>query len=83
LAGLVWGTDLLGMSMVNLGFHSIFMASFLFAFLTIIFYTNASSTTQDAKAYDYDPEITKTDSGFFVGAMGIVLIIAVLYAYFW
>jgi SSS family solute:Na+ symporter len=83
LAGLVWGTDLLGMSMVNLGFHSIFMASFLFAFLTIIFYTNASSTTQDAKAYDYDPEITKTDSGFLVGAMGIVLIIAVLYAYFW
>jgi solute:Na+ symporter, SSS family len=83
LAGLVWGTDLFGMSMVNLGFHSIFMASFLFAFLTIIMYTNATSTTQDAKAYDYDPEITKTDSGFLVGALGIVLIIAILYAYFW
>jgi SSS family solute:Na+ symporter len=83
LAGLVWGTDLFGMSMVNLGFHSIFMASFLFAFLTVIMYTNATSTTQDAKAYDYDPEITKTDGGFLVGAMGIVLIIAILYAYFW
>jgi solute:Na+ symporter, SSS family len=83
LAGLVWGTDLFGMSMVNLGFHSIFMASFLFAFLTVIMYTNAKSTTQDAKAYDYDPEITKTDSGFLVGALGIVLIIAILYAYFW
>ncbi len=83
LAGLVWGTDLLGMSMVNLGFHSIFMAAFLFAFLSVIFYTNATSTTQDAKAYDYDPEITKTDSGFLVGAMGIVLIITLLYAYFW
>jgi solute:Na+ symporter, SSS family len=83
LAGLVWGTDMFGMSMVNLGFHSIFMASFLFAFLTVIMYTNATSTTQDAKAYDYDPEITKTDSGFLVGAMGIVLIITILYAYFW
>jgi SSS family solute:Na+ symporter len=82
-AGLIWGTDLAGMSMVNLGFHSIFMASFLFAFLAVIFYTNANSATQDAKAYSYNPEIVRTDNGFLIGAMGIVGIIAVLYAYFW
>lgn len=82
-AGLIWGTDLAGMSMVNLGFHSIFMTSFLLAFLAVIFYTNANSTTQDAKAYSYNPEIVRTDNGFLIGAMGIVGIIAVLYAYFW
>jgi SSS family solute:Na+ symporter len=83
IAGLVWGTDLFGMSMVNLGFHSIFMSSFMFAFLAIIMYTNATSKTMDEKSYEYDPDITKTDRGFLVGALGIVLIIAVLYAYFW
>jgi SSS family solute:Na+ symporter len=83
IAGLIWGTDLFGMSMVNLGFHSIFMSSFMFAFLAIIMYTNATSKTMDAKSYEYDPDITKTDSGFMVGALGIVLIIAILYAYFW
>jgi solute:Na+ symporter, SSS family len=83
IVGLIWGTDLFGMSMVNLGFHSIFMSSFLFAFLTVIMYTNATSKTMDAKSYEYDPDITKTDTGFLFGALGIVLIIAVLYAYFW
>ncbi|HSK13647.1 MAG TPA: sodium/solute symporter, partial [Phnomibacter sp.] len=83
LSGLVWGTDLFGMSMVDLGFHSIFMTTFLFAFLSVIMYTNANSDTQDTKAYDFDPEITRTDNGFLVGAMGIVGIIAILYAYFW
>lgn len=83
IAGLIWGTDLVGMSMVNLGFHSIFMLTFVLGFLSLIMYTNANSKTQDAKAYDYDPKLFETDRGFLVGALGIVLIIAALYAYFW
>lgn len=83
IAGLLWGTDLFGMSMVNLGFHSIFMLTFMMAFLSIIMFTNANSDTQDGKAYTYNPELFKTDRTFFIGAMGIVVIIVALYAYFW
>ncbi|MBK8089746.1 MAG: sodium/solute symporter [Chitinophagaceae bacterium] len=82
IAGLVWGTDLFGMSMVSLGFHSIFMMTFLLTFLSIIMYTNANSTTKDVKAYDFNPQLFETDKGFLIGAMGIVLIIVALYAYF-
>ncbi|WP_207497203.1 sodium:solute symporter family transporter [Aridibaculum aurantiacum] len=83
VAGLLWGTDLFGMSMVNLGFHSIFMLTFLFAFLAVILSTNATSQVQHEKAYDFDPTVFETDSKFTLGAMGIVVIIVSLYAYFW
>ncbi|MGI8598571.1 MAG: sodium:solute symporter family transporter [Chitinophagaceae bacterium] len=83
VAGLIWGTDLFGVSMVNLGFHSIFMMTFLMAFLSVILYTNANSKIQDPKAYDFDPRLFKTDTNFLIGAMGIVVIIVSLYAYFW
>lgn len=83
IAGLLWGTDLFGMGMLNLGFHSIFMLTFLFLFLGIILRTNATSSTQHAKAYDFEPELFETDKKFALGAIGIVLIIVALYAYFW
>ncbi len=81
--GLLFGTDLFGMSLRDIGFHSIFMMVFLMAFLGIIFQTNATSETQDPKAYHYQPELFKTDGTFLIGAMGIVVIIVALYAYFW
>lgn len=82
-AGIIWGTDWFGVGLQSLGFHSIFMMAFLMAFLALIMYTNANSPTQDAKAYDYNPKLFETDRGFAVGAMGIVVIIVALYAYFW
>lgn len=83
VSGLIWGTDLFGMSLVNLGFNSIFMTVFMMAFLSIIMFTNASSSKQDAKAYDINLELFETDNKFLLGAVGIVVIIAALYAYFW
>jgi SSS family solute:Na+ symporter len=83
VAGLIWGTDLFGVSMVNLGFHSIFMMTFLMAFLSVIINTNANSKIQDPKGYDFDPRLFKTDTNFLIGAIGIVIIIVSLYAYFW
>lgn len=83
IAGIVFGTDLFGMSLNNIGFNSIFMMVFMMAFLSIIMFTNARSATQDEKAYEFNPELFKTDNGFLFGAMGIVVIIAALYAYFW
>jgi SSS family solute:Na+ symporter len=83
VAGLIWGTTLFGVSLVHLGFNSIFMLTFLLAFLSIIMYTNAVSTKKDGKAYDFQPELFKTNGGFLLGASGIVVIIVGLYAYFW
>lgn len=83
VAGLIWGTNLFGSSMTDLGFHSIFMLTFLMGFLSVMMFTNANGKTEDAKAYDFNPKLFETDRSFLAGAMGIVLIIVSLYAYFW
>lgn len=81
--GLLFGTELFGMSLRDIGFHSIFMMTFLMGFLSIIMYTNANSTKQDEHAYSFEPELFKTDKTFFIASMGIVVIIVTLYAVFW
>lgn len=83
VAGLIWGTDWFGVSLTHIGFHSIFMMTFMMAFLAIIMFTNANSKKQDGKAYSYEPDLFKTDRTFLFIAMGIVVIIVALYAYFW
>lgn len=76
--GLVYAT-----SLSKLGFQSIFVLAALFAFLAVILLTNAYGKKQDDKAYTFDSELFKTDKPFFIGAMGICIIIIALYAYFW
>ena len=71
------------MGLLDLGFDSIFLLVFMMGFLSLIMYTNANSGQKDAKAYKFDPEMFKTDGKFLFGAMGIVVIIVALYAYFW
>ena len=83
VAGLIWGTNLFGVGLLNLGFHSIFMMAFLLAFVAIIMFTNANSGQKDAKAYEIEPKLFETDNKFLLGAIGIVVIIVSLYAYFW
>ena len=83
ISGLLWGTNLFGMGLLDLGFDSIFLLVFMMGFLSLIMYTNANSGQKDAKAYKFDPEMFKTDGKFLFGAMGIVVIIVALYAYFW
>lgn len=83
VAGLIWGTNLFGVGLLNLGFHSIFMMAFLLAFVAVIMFTNANSAQKDAKAYEFEPQLFETDNKFLVGAIGIVVIIISLYAYFW
>ncbi len=83
IAGIIWGTPLFSINLLNLGFNSIFMLSFLLGFLSLISFTNASSSLQDEKAYDFEPQLFETDGKFAAGAIGIVIIIVSLYAYFW
>lgn len=82
-AGLIWGTPWFGQDLMHLGFHSIFMMTFLLAFVSLIMFTNEQSTRKDPRAYEFQPELFKTDGIFFAGATGIVVIICALYAYFW
>lgn len=83
ICGVVFGTEWFGLSLRNIGFHSIFMLTFLLGFLSIIMFTNANSPKKDAKAYELNTALFKTDTGFLLGAIGIVVIIAALYAVFW
>ena len=66
-----------------LAFESIFMMAVLLAFVGIILYTNAKSKLKDAKAYDYEPELFRMGPGLTIGAIGIVVILVILYAVFW
>lgn len=83
ITGIIWGTTLFGVSMRHLGFHSIFMMTFMMAFLSIIMFTNAKSATKDSNSYEFNPTLFETDNKFLIGAIGIVVIIVSLYAYFW
>lgn len=83
ILGLIWGTNLFGCSLQHLGFHSIFMMTFIMAFLAVIMFTNARSKVMDKRSYNFAPELFETDNKFLLGAMGIVVIIVALYAYFW
>lgn len=67
----------------HLAFEAIFTMAVLLAFPGIILYTNAVSPYKDAKAYDYEPELFKMNGGLTLGAIGIVVILIVLYAIFW
>ncbi len=83
ISGVIWGTNIFNFNLLNLGFDSIFMLSSLFAFLSIIFFSNAKSNTKNDKSYEIDPKLFKTDNRFLLGAIGIVVIFTALYAYFW
>ncbi len=80
---LVFGTPWFGFDLRHLGYQSAILLVFLFGFLSLMMYNNASFPLQDNKAYEVEPELFKTDRTFFVGAMGIVIILISLYAYFW
>jgi solute:Na+ symporter, SSS family len=83
ISGIIWGTNLFDFNLIHLGFDSIFMLVFLLSFLSLIMFTNARSAVKDGKAYDIDTKLYETDNRFLFGAMGIVVILVALYAYFW
>jgi len=83
IAGIIWGTNLFEGNLLHLGFNSIFMLTFLMAFMSVIMFTNANSPVKDEKSYDINPKLFETDNKFLFGAMGIVIIFVALYAYFW
>lgn len=66
-----------------LGIESIFMLATLFVFLGLILILNAKMKYVYKKSYVTDPAVYKTSPVFTIGAIGIVIIIVLLYVFFW
>ncbi len=66
-----------------LGIESIFMLATLFIFLGLILIFNVKLKKVHRKAYKVDPKLFETSTVFNLGALGIVIIIAMLYFLFW
>ena len=70
-------------SLRNLGFEGIFfMAAMLFV-LAIYLNSNAKDKVQDHKALKIDLSLFKTARDFNIGAIGIIVLLAVLYIALW
>ncbi len=67
----------------HLGIESIFMLSTLFVFFGMILIMNVQMKTKHKKAFKINPELFKTSPVFNFGALGIVIIISMLYFFFW
>ncbi len=67
----------------NLGIESIFMLATAIAFVGIILISNEKIIAADKKAIEVSPELFKTGRTFNIGAVGVVVILALLYGVFW
>jgi SSS family solute:Na+ symporter len=67
----------------NLGIESIFMLAAAFIFVGIILVTNEKIIAADKKALEINPESFKTGTAFNIGAVGVIVILALLYGVFW
>ena len=67
----------------NLGIESIFMLATLFILLGMMLILNVRMKKIHKKAYKIDPKLFETSPTFNIGAVGIVIIITVLYFFFW
>ena len=78
IAGAIWSDPL-----YHLGFESIFVLATMSLLIGAIIITNTKKTIMHPKAITVDPEIYKTGLSFNVGAIGIVVIVGLLYVFFW
>ncbi|MCQ2227370.1 MAG: sodium/solute symporter [Bacteroidales bacterium] len=69
--------------MVYYGFEAIFFTAAMFLTLGIYLRSNALDKVQDEKSIGIDLDIFKTDRAFNIGAIGVVVILVVLYAALW
>ena len=65
------------------GFEAMFFLTAILAVLGLYLRSNAKDKVQDAKAVGIDLELFKTDKTFNLGALGVIVILAVLYIFLW
>lgn len=67
----------------NYGFEAIFFLALMFLSLYIYLHSNAKDKVKDPKALDIDISIFHTDKSFNIGAIGVIVILAILYIVLW
>jgi SSS family solute:Na+ symporter len=67
----------------NYGIQNIFMLAAAFFFVGVILVSNEKIIAADKKSVELNPESFKTGKAFNIGAVGIIVILALLYAVFW
>ena len=65
------------------GFEALFFFAAILAVLGLYLRSNAKDKVQDAKAVGIDLELFKTDKSFNWGALGVIVILAILYIFLW
>lgn len=70
-------------SLAVYGIDSIYMLATALAFVGVILVTNEKINAADKNAIENDPKMFKTDKSFNIGAIGIVVILGMLYYVFW
>lgn len=70
-------------TLVNYGFEAIFFLAVMFLVLFIYLRSNAKDKVQDINAVDIDIAIFRTDKAFNWGALGVIVILTILYIVLW
>ena len=65
------------------GFEALFFLAAILFVLGLYLRSNAKDKVQDAKAVGIDLELFKTDKTFNWGALGVIVILAILYIFLW
>ena len=65
------------------GFEAMFFLAAILAVLGIYLRSNAKDKVQDAKAVGIDLELFRTDRTFNLGALGVIVILVILYVSLW
>ena len=69
--------------MTAYGFEAIFFLALMLLVLAAYLRSNAKDTVQDPKSIGVDIAIFKTDKAFNIGAIGVVVILIILYWALW
>ena len=67
----------------NYGFEAVFFLAVMLLVLTVYLRSNAKDKVQDPKAVGIDIAIFRTDKAFNLGALGVVVILTILYILLW
>ena len=65
------------------GFEAMFFLTAILAVLGLYLRSNAKDKVQDAKAVGIDLVLFRTDKTFNIGALGVILILLILYIFLW
>lgn len=70
-------------TMKNLGFEAFFFLTAMFLTISIYLKSNATDKVQDPKAVKIDLAVFRSDAAFNWGAIGVIVILTILYYFLW